>query len=133
MSNQIIKLERDKTTRNSIKIKTKDWYGSLVDGQNLADCLSVVFYYVLNKKLELLKDWKKNKISLKNLSQIIEKNFKVNIHESEDEYILIVLKDKSSIRFAAKKEQGISNVLAQAEDWAETMLEDLKVNTACGL
>ena len=62
---------------------------------------------------------------LKNLFELIQKGFTIRIDEMGDELRFTSYIDKASTGFIVSKEQGISKLLLDAEDWAETMLEDL--------
>ena len=68
-----------------------------------------------------------------NIKELLKRGFTIRIDETETKYSLIVSKGKCSTSFSVEKKDGIVKLLMQAEDWAETMLEDLKTNTACGL
>ena len=62
---------------------------------------------------------------LENLHQLIKQGFTIRIDEIGDELRFTAYIDKASTGFIVSKEQGISRLLLNAEDWAETMLEDL--------
>ena len=60
------------------------------------------------------------------IKELIKQGFTIRIDETEMGYGLIVLKGKCSISFSVSKECGIAKLLAEANDYAETMIEDLK-------
>lgn len=70
---------------------------------------------------------------LKNLFDLIQKGFTIRIDEVEDNLRFFAYKGQASTSCEVSKEIGISSLLKNAEDFAETLLQDLKVNTACGL
>ena len=70
---------------------------------------------------------------LKNLFELIQKGFTIRIEEMEDHLRFIAFKGQASTSCGVSKEMGISSLLKNAEDFAEEFLEDLKVNTACGV
>ena len=127
MTKQIIKVQKDKRAEESIKIKTKDWSGSVIGKTKLEEALLVVFARILNDNPEIFHNWQANLISLNGLEELIQQDYTINIVETKDIYNLIVSKNKCSTSFSATKEQGIANVFEQAEDWAQTMLEELNV------
>ena len=72
-------------------------------------------------------------ISLYNLQSLLEKGFTIRIDEVEEYLRFIAYKGQASTSCGVSKVMGISSLLKNAEDFAETLLEDLKTNTACGL
>ena len=70
---------------------------------------------------------------LENLHQLIKQGFTIRIDEMEDHLRFLAYKGQASTSCGVSKEMGISRLLLNAEDFAETFLEDLKVNTACGI
>ena len=62
---------------------------------------------------------------LKNLFELIQKGFTIRIDEIEDELRFTAYIKQASTGIIVSKNQGISALLKNAEDWAETMLEDL--------
>ena len=62
---------------------------------------------------------------IENLYKLVMQGFNVKLYEAENNYNLIVYKNRSSINFTSSKEQGTAIVLIQAEDWAEEMLKEL--------
>jgi dihydropteroate synthase len=60
-----------------------------------------------------------------NLKEILKKGFKFRVDETREKYILIIHKNTCSITFTSTKAEGYENLFNQAEDWAETMLEEL--------
>ena len=71
--------------------------------------------------------------NLENLHKLVEKGFTIRIDEMEDHLRFIAFKGDASTSCGVSKEMGISSLLRNAEDFAEEFLEDLKVNTACGI
>lgn len=133
MSNQIIKLQKNGGEARAIKVATKNWYGCLYEDTDLSEMFSIVFEKVLISNPEFVKNWEDNKVLLANLTKLIYEGYALKIIESNKVYVLIVSKGKSSTSFSASKEYGISRVIIQAEDWAQTFVEDLKTNTSCGV
>jgi len=70
---------------------------------------------------------------LYSLLVLIQNGFTLRVDETEKGFSLIISKDTCSTSFSSSKEEGISKVLMQAEEWAETFVEDLKTNTSCGI
>lgn len=71
---------------------------------------------------------------LKNLFELIQKGFTIRIDEIGDDHLrFMAFKGNASTTLGVSKEMGISSLLKNAEDFAETLLEDLKANTACGI
>ena len=70
---------------------------------------------------------------LKNLFELIQKGFTIRIDEMEDHLRFIAYKGQASTSCGVSKEMGISSLLKNAEDFAEEFLEDLKINTSCGI
>ena len=71
--------------------------------------------------------------NLENLHELVEKGFTIRVDEVEDHLRFLAYKGQASTSCGVSKEMGISRLLLNAEDFAETLLEDLKVNTACGI
>ena len=66
---------------------------------------------------------------LHNLHLLIKKGFTIRIDEIKDDHLrFMAFKGNASITFGVSKEQGISKVLLEAEDWATEMLEELSHN-----
>ena len=72
-------------------------------------------------------------VKLNNLHKLVNDKFSIRVDQTEEKYTLIISKDKCSTSFSGVKENGITKLLIKAEDWAKTLLEDLQVNTSCGL
>ena len=68
-----------------------------------------------------------------NLFDLIQKGFTIRIDEMEDHLRFIAYKGQASTSCGVSKEMGISSLLKNAEDFAEEFLEDLKINTSCGI
>ena len=56
---------------------------------------------------------------------IVLHDFKLNLTELEKAYRLVVYKNTSSTSFETSKENKIETLFLQAEEWAQTMLEEL--------
>ena len=124
MANKLIfKVKFDKETKKRIKIDTdvdnfsmyfKEPLGELMDW-----AIRMVCYDRESKKL-LGEDklW-----FLKTL--IVLHDFKLNLTELEKAYRLVVYKNTSSTSFETSKENKIETLFLQAEEWAQTMLEEL--------
>lgn len=61
---------------------------------------------------------------LDNLHQLVKQGFTIRIDEIEDELHFIAFKDHASIAFGVSKEQGISSLLKNTEEWAEEFLKE---------
>ena len=62
-----------------------------------------------------------------NVKELLKHGFTIRIDKTENEYGLIVSKGKCSTSFSVKKDKGIAKLLIQADDWAQTLLEDLNI------
>ncbi len=62
---------------------------------------------------------------LKNLFDLIQKGFTIRIDDIGAEYRFTSYIDKATTGFIVSKKQGLASLLKNAEDWAETMLEEL--------
>ena len=120
MTKNLIKIQRDGDFKDAIRSETERYM-----------CISFKYSLerVVKRQLEGV-EFDETQIaniceSLDNLQKLLEEGFKIRIDETEKGYKLIVRKATCSTSFSATKEQGVANVLYQAEDWAEEMLKEL--------
>ena len=124
MANKLIfKVKFDKETKKRIKIDTdvdnfsmyfKEPLGELMDWAIRMACYDRESKKLLGEdKLWFLK------------TLIVLHDFKLNLTELEKAYRLVVYKNTSSTSFETSKENKIETLFLQAEEWAQTMLEEL--------
>ena len=125
MAKNLIKIQRDGKFKDVIITES----GSVItiySNKKLGDIIKQDLEYIGFKKEQIIGINQ----SLQNLKTLItEQGFKLRLDETEKGYKLIANKGVCSASFLANKEQGVENVLQQAEDWAEELLEELNKNT----
>jgi len=124
MANKLIfKVEFNKQAKDIIKIDTDidDWkiYFKEPLGEAIDWAIRISGYDKESK--ELIGGYDKLGF-LKHL--IVEHGFKLTLKEEEKAYRLIVYKNTSSTSFETNKENKIETLFLQAEEWAQTMLEE---------
>ena len=128
----IFKAAFDKENKDSFKIDTEidNWKIELKEplGETIEWAIRMSCYDYDSETL--VGEYDKLKY-LKTL--IVKYGFKLTLREAKDTYRLFIHKPSYEITFETTKDNKIETLFVQAEEWAETLLEDLKINTACGL
>lgn len=122
--NLIVKATQNKQKENSLIMNTGEEKWELNYPQYFDDIMLSIFGSMQIEQEELKK--LQDNVSFNNLYALIKKGFSIRLDEIENGYQLIVRKGNSAISFTATKRQGVSKVLIEAEEWAETMLEELE-------
>lgn len=119
----VLKLKRDKEIKDLMVLQTED---------KKYDVAYFEEGYILLNIFELIGidfneiDKIETTTSLNCLVKLISKGFSIRVDESEKGYNLIVSRDKCSMNFTATKEQGFAKVMIDAENWSQTLLEEIQ-------
>lgn len=119
----VLKLKRDKEIKDLMVLQTQDEKYDIAyfeEGYillNIFELIGIDFDEI--DKIEAT-------TSLNSLVKLISKGFSIRVDESEKGYNLIVSRDKCSMNFTATKEQGFAKVMIDAENWSETLLEEIQ-------
>ena len=111
----IVKIKKDENERFLVQAETFKVYSEETISNILTMICSLLNIQGVNNAVPR---------NLENLHELVGKGFTIRIDELEDHLRFFAYKGQASTSCGVSKEIGISGLLLNAEDFAETLLED---------
>ena len=123
----ILKLKLNGQRNDLIKVKTQDNECNVYHTKDMDKFLVDLLKLTSVSKAEIEKLEQVTKLD--SVLELINQGFTIRIDEIGDDHLrFMAFKGNASITFGVSKEQGISKVLIEAEDWAHEFVQDLNGN-----
>jgi len=125
-NNFILKIKKntsDKGEKNYLMVKTRDKEWFVYYTEYLSTAVGGALM-MMDYDYEVSLEFLRFNTVLANLRELIAHDFIIKLDENDKEFGLTISKINCTTRFNVNKENGIASLLIQAEEWAQTMLEE---------